>query len=57
MNYEIPIQILKEEINRMLRKKLDQEEKSKFALREEERMRFCREFCQKVFEFEAKINE
>ena len=57
MNYEIPIQILKEEINRMLRKKLDQEEKSKFALREEERMSFCREFCQKVFEFEAKINE
>jgi|LakMenEpi03Oct11_1017367.scaffolds.fasta_scaffold84855_1 hypothetical protein len=38
MNYEIPIHVLKEEIQRMIRKKFDQEEKKRYCLKEEERL-------------------
>jgi hypothetical protein len=38
MNYEIPIHVLKEEIQRMIRKKLDQEERKRYCLKEDERM-------------------
>ena len=57
MNYEIPIHMLKDELSRMIRVKLDQEERKRYNLREDERLAICNEFCRKLIKHQEMLAE